>query len=101
MVQHDGIFFHVDLTRGIPLIPRNIHVFETTANQRCGSARAECDIRCTTVSDGQINRKLSCSPSTYRYVIAWLCTGIGAIGMIWLWWRWQKNYVWIVNRIFV
>ncbi|OAX43436.1 hypothetical protein K503DRAFT_681200 [Rhizopogon vinicolor AM-OR11-026] len=35
------------------------------------------------------------------YVIAWLCTGIGAIGMIWLWWRWQKNYVWIVNRIFV
>ncbi|KAG2148145.1 uncharacterized protein EDB93DRAFT_1085110 [Suillus bovinus] len=35
------------------------------------------------------------------YVIAWICTGIGSIGMIWLWWRWQKNYIWIVNRIFV
>ncbi|KAG6336218.1 hypothetical protein ID866_2869 [Astraeus odoratus] len=34
-------------------------------------------------------------------VIAWLCTGIGGFGMIWLWWRWQNNYVWIVNRIFV
>lgn len=35
------------------------------------------------------------------YVIAWICTGIGGVGMIWLWWRWQRNYVWIVNRIFV
>ncbi|CCM02134.1 uncharacterized protein FIBRA_04211 [Fibroporia radiculosa] len=35
------------------------------------------------------------------YVIAWVCTAIGAIGMIWLWWRWQNNYIWITNRIFV
>lgn len=35
------------------------------------------------------------------FVIAWICTGIGSIGMIWLWWRWQRNYIWIVNRIFV
>ncbi|KAI9566139.1 hypothetical protein HD554DRAFT_2026113 [Boletus coccyginus] len=35
------------------------------------------------------------------YVIAWICTGIGACGMIWLWWRWRKNYVWINNRIFI
>lgn len=34
-------------------------------------------------------------------VIAWLCTGIGSCGMIWLWWRWHDNYIWIVNRIFV
>lgn len=34
-------------------------------------------------------------------VIAWVCTGIGGLGMLWLWWRWRKNYVWIVNRIFV
>ncbi|EGN94404.1 hypothetical protein SERLA73DRAFT_188270 [Serpula lacrymans var. lacrymans S7.3] len=35
------------------------------------------------------------------YIIAWICTGIGAAGMLWLWWRWRNNYVWIVNRIFV
>ncbi|KII85408.1 hypothetical protein PLICRDRAFT_44704 [Plicaturopsis crispa FD-325 SS-3] len=35
------------------------------------------------------------------FVIAWVCTGIGAIGMIWLWWRWKDNYVWLVNRIFM
>lgn len=34
-------------------------------------------------------------------VFAWLCTGVGGCGMIWLWWRWQNNYIWIVNRIFV
>ncbi|KIM55344.1 hypothetical protein SCLCIDRAFT_1221172 [Scleroderma citrinum Foug A] len=34
-------------------------------------------------------------------VFAWLCTCIGGCGMIWLWWRWQNNYIWIVNRIFV
>lgn len=21
--------------------------------------------------------------------------------MVWLWWRWRKNYVWLVNRIFL
>ncbi|KAF9223172.1 hypothetical protein BS17DRAFT_706724 [Gyrodon lividus] len=35
------------------------------------------------------------------YVIAWICTGIGASGMTWLWWRWKNNYIWIINRIFV
>lgn len=34
-------------------------------------------------------------------VIAWICTGVGGCGMIWLWWRWHDNYIWIVNRIFV
>ncbi|KAL4063449.1 hypothetical protein J3A83DRAFT_4106357 [Scleroderma citrinum] len=34
-------------------------------------------------------------------VIAWMCTGVGGCGMIWLWWRWQSNYIWLVNRIFV
>ncbi|KAF8664203.1 hypothetical protein AX16_000766 [Volvariella volvacea WC 439] len=35
------------------------------------------------------------------FVIAWLCTGIGAAGMIWLWWRWMNNYIWITNKIFI
>ncbi|KAH7322181.1 hypothetical protein B0J17DRAFT_554666, partial [Rhizoctonia solani] len=34
-------------------------------------------------------------------VIAGLCCAIGAIGMIWLWHRWHKNFIWLVNRIFI
>lgn len=34
-------------------------------------------------------------------VIAGLCCGIGAAGMIWLWHRWHKNFIWLVNRIFL
>jgi len=34
------------------------------------------------------------------FIIAWICTGVGAIGMCWLWYRWQANYIWLVNRIF-
>jgi len=33
--------------------------------------------------------------------IAAFCSGIGAMGMIWLWWRWRANYVWLLNRIFL
>jgi hypothetical protein len=29
------------------------------------------------------------------------CAGIGALGMIWLWFRWRANYVWLLNRIFL
>ncbi|KAJ7067367.1 hypothetical protein C8F01DRAFT_980254 [Mycena amicta] len=35
------------------------------------------------------------------YVVAWACTGIGAAGMLWLWFRWYANYIWLVNRIFL
>lgn len=34
------------------------------------------------------------------YVSAFL-SGIGALGCIWLWFRWRRNYVWLVNRIFL
>jgi hypothetical protein len=33
--------------------------------------------------------------------IAGFCSGIGAGGMIWLWWRWRANFVWLLNRIFL
>ncbi|OAP60112.1 hypothetical protein AYL99_05114 [Fonsecaea erecta] len=26
---------------------------------------------------------------------------IGALGCLWLWFRWRKNYVWLINRIFL
>jgi len=35
------------------------------------------------------------------FIVAFLCTGIGIIGMGYLWWRWMKNYIWLVNRIFL
>ncbi|TFK24119.1 hypothetical protein FA15DRAFT_593043, partial [Coprinopsis marcescibilis] len=35
------------------------------------------------------------------FVIAWICSGIGASGMIWLWWRWRANYIWLLSKIFV
>ncbi|KAJ6512635.1 hypothetical protein C8R45DRAFT_1087783 [Mycena sanguinolenta] len=35
------------------------------------------------------------------YVIAWVCTGVGAAGMIYLWIRWRSNYIWCLNRIFL
>ncbi|KAF8443924.1 hypothetical protein L210DRAFT_3396118 [Boletus edulis BED1] len=35
------------------------------------------------------------------FVIALVCACVGACGMIWLWWRWHGNYIWITNRIFI
>jgi len=35
------------------------------------------------------------------FVIAWVCTAIGAGGMCYLWYRWQRNYIWCLNRIFL
>ncbi|KAK7052271.1 hypothetical protein R3P38DRAFT_3306060 [Favolaschia claudopus] len=33
------------------------------------------------------------------FVIAFVCSGIGVLGMLWLWWRWSRNYIWLNNRI--
>lgn len=34
------------------------------------------------------------------YVAAFAC-GIGVLGCLWLWWQHRKNYVWVINRIFL
>ncbi|KAG8749927.1 hypothetical protein FRC12_013147 [Ceratobasidium sp. 428] len=34
-------------------------------------------------------------------VIAGVCCVIGAAGMCWLWYRWHRNFIWLVNRIFL
>lgn len=34
-------------------------------------------------------------------VVAGLCCGIGAGGMVAFWIRWRRNYVWLCNRIFL
>ena len=33
--------------------------------------------------------------------LAAICCIIGALGMCWLWWRWQENFIWLINRIFL
>jgi hypothetical protein len=33
--------------------------------------------------------------------IAAICCTIGACGMIWLWYAWKRNYVWVINRLFM
>jgi len=34
-------------------------------------------------------------------VVAGVCCGIGALGMIGFWVRWRANYVWVCNRVFM
>ncbi|MCJ1391376.1 hypothetical protein MMC18_004240 [Xylographa bjoerkii] len=33
--------------------------------------------------------------------IAAICCIVGGSGMIWLWWKWRSNYIWMINRIFL
>lgn len=33
--------------------------------------------------------------------IALTCCLIGSSGLLWLWWRWRSNYVWLINKIFM
>lgn len=33
--------------------------------------------------------------------LAGFCCGFGALGMSWLWWRWQENYLWLIDRLFM
>ncbi|KAF5354131.1 hypothetical protein D9756_007107 [Leucocoprinus leucothites] len=35
------------------------------------------------------------------FIVAFICTGIGVIGMGYLWWKWMKNYIWLTNKIFI
>ncbi|KAF9228239.1 hypothetical protein BS17DRAFT_679937, partial [Gyrodon lividus] len=52
-------------------------------------------------SSGTLEKVASYVQQVPLYIIAWVCTGIGAAGMVGLWYKWHKNYVWIVNRIFI
>lgn len=33
--------------------------------------------------------------------IAFTCCLLGSSGLLWLWWRWRTNYVWLINKIFM
>ena len=40
-------------------------------------------------------------PYLRRFTVAWVCVGIGASGKLCLWWRWRKNYIWALNKIWM
>ncbi|EAU86740.2 hypothetical protein CC1G_06501 [Coprinopsis cinerea okayama7 len=53
-------------------------------------------------TDDELRRRiLTAVTHVPLYIIAWLCCGVGAVGMIWLWWRWMRNYIWLLSKIFV
>ncbi|CAK5262248.1 unnamed protein product [Mycena citricolor] len=55
----------------------------------------------TSTSSEAERRFIGAIQHTPLFVIAFLCAGIGAAGMVWLWWRWNKNFIWLNNRIFL
>lgn len=58
--------------------------------------------RSSTLSDSHIASDILKSVKHIQLlIIAGVCSGIGALGMVWLWWRWRQNYVWLLNRIFL
>ena len=47
------------------------------------------------------NAILSSVAETSVTAIGFVCMGIGTIGAIWLGWRWRKNYVWLLNKLYM
>ncbi|KAM9875991.1 hypothetical protein VDGL01_09894 [Verticillium dahliae] len=33
--------------------------------------------------------------------LAGVLCGVGVLGSCWLWWKWQKNYVWLIAQVFI
>jgi hypothetical protein len=51
---------------------------------------------------GEVGRRvLGVVGSIPIFVLGWVCCAVGALGILWLWWRWMKNYVWVVNKLFI
>lgn len=51
------------------------------------------------VDAGEIYNKVVTKVPLLAISIA--CSGVGAVGMIWLWIRWSNNYVWLIHKIFL
>jgi hypothetical protein len=57
------------------------------------------------IEDKTNNRIKAAALQTVRnvpllYVASFACA-IGVVGCLWLWWKHRKNYVWVINRIFL
>ncbi|KAG6828792.1 hypothetical protein H0H92_006731 [Tricholoma furcatifolium] len=54
------------------------------------------------IANGEVGKEvLKAVAHVPLFVIAFLCCGIGAAGMGYLWWKWMYNYIWLVNKIFM
>ncbi|KAF8869932.1 hypothetical protein BD779DRAFT_1446222 [Infundibulicybe gibba] len=83
-------FFTWILLAGFVLFPGTFTSLQSTQGQGASGAA------------GEVERNiLKVIKDIPLFVIAFICCGIGAIGMVYLWWRWMHNYVWLVNRIFL
>jgi len=47
------------------------------------------------------NAILSSVAETSVTAIGFVCMGIGTTGAMWLGWRWRKNYVWLLNKLYM
>ncbi|KAM7210617.1 hypothetical protein V8F06_014007 [Rhypophila decipiens] len=47
------------------------------------------------------NAILSSVAETSVTVVGFICMGIGTTGAVWLGWRWRKNYVWLLNKLYM
>ncbi|KAK3325478.1 hypothetical protein B0H66DRAFT_125124 [Apodospora peruviana] len=47
------------------------------------------------------NALLSSVANTSVTAVGFVCMGIGTTGAIWLGWRWRKNYVWLLNKLYM
>lgn len=47
-------------------------------------------------NDQQAAAFLATVKNVQLLIIGGVCSGVGALGMVWLWWRWRQNYVWLL-----
>ncbi|KAI1878564.1 hypothetical protein JX265_002741 [Neoarthrinium moseri] len=52
-------------------------------------------------SDAAANTTLDHVKNVPLLIVAALCCGVGVAGMAWLAIRWRRNYVWLLNRLFL
>ncbi|KAJ7217392.1 hypothetical protein B0H12DRAFT_1032126 [Mycena haematopus] len=77
-------FFTWTLLAGFVLLPNTFSSLQNKGERQSSQHAPAGDLR-------------ACPQIRYRVV----CSGIGVLGMLWLWWQWNQNYVWLNNRIFL
>jgi hypothetical protein len=80
------------LLAGFLVIPGTFTSFKQTEAYENASGNAASDIA------NSIVNAINNVPLVY---ISAALSGVGALGCISLWYQWRKNYVWLINRIFL
>ncbi|RXW24374.1 hypothetical protein EST38_g1469 [Candolleomyces aberdarensis] len=85
-------FFTWILLAGFLLFPGTFTSWREEQAQATGAAGVTDDVK---------RAVLGAVDHVPLFVIAFLCSGLGAVGMIGLSYRWAANYIWILNKVFV